>query len=56
MIPIFVNPMVGRVDLAGSVVTGAILLEGDEQSGTDRLLLEGDEQSGGDVLLYTETI
>lgn len=29
---------------------GDLLLEGDEQSGTDKLLLEGDEQSGTDIL------
>lgn len=29
-------------------VPGQILLEGDEQSGTDAILLEGDEQSGTD--------
>ena len=56
MTPIFVSPMVGRVDLAGAVVSGSILLEGDEQSGADNLLLEGDEQTGTNVLLYTETI
>lgn len=56
MIPTFPHPMVGRVELGGSLVSGKILLEGDEQSGTDHLLLEGDEQTGTDVLLYTETI
>lgn len=29
---------------------GDLLLEGDEQSGADKILLEGDEQSGTDIL------
>ena len=45
-----------RAGIGDVVVTGAILLEGDMQSGADNLLLEGDEQSGSDVLLYVETI
>lgn len=40
------------VDLTGS----ALLLEGDAQSGTDRILLEGDAQAGTDVLLLEGTL
>lgn len=32
------------------IIPNKLLLEGDEQGGTDKLLLEGDEQSGTDVL------
>lgn len=54
MIP-FLHPMVGRVNLAGSVTLGDLLLNGDEQSGTDRIALNGDEQSGTDILQLQET-
>lgn len=37
-------------------IFGQLLLEGDEQSGTDALLLEGDEQSGADALRYFEVL
>jgi len=41
----------GNASTGGAVpYDGDLLLEGDEQSGTDKLLLEGDEQSGADIL------
>lgn len=55
MIPM-AHAMVGRVDLAGSLVTGHLRLAGDETDGDDELLLSGDEQSGTDKLTIQETI
>lgn len=55
MIP-FIHPMVGHVTTAGSIVTGQLLLSGDETDGDDELLLSGDMQSGTDKLTIVETI
>lgn len=52
----FIHPMVGHVDLGGSIVTGQLLLSGDETDGDDELLLAGDMQSGTDKLTIVETL
>jgi len=39
------------IEASFSVIVGDLLLEGDRQSGGDRLLLEGDQQSGTDILI-----
>lgn len=52
----FLHPMVGRVNLTGSIVLSDLLLNGDAQSGTDKIALNGDAQSGSDVLQLQETL
>lgn len=50
------NAMVGRVNLAGSIVLHTRVPAGDMQSGGDRRKLAGDMQSGSDVRKAQETI
>lgn len=52
----FPNALVGRVNVAGSVVLHTRVPDGDMQSGGDRRKLAGDMQSGSDVRKARETI
>jgi ligand-binding sensor protein len=52
----FPIPLLGFVSTSGSVVTGQILLAGDQTDGDDELLLAGDETDGDDKLLNQETL
>lgn len=55
MIP-FVMPTLGFIDTAGAIVTGQLLLAGDETDGDDELLLSGDMTGGTDKLTIVETL
>lgn len=55
MIPVFPNPMVGRVNLSGAVTTGDIVPSGDMDAGSDLLVPSGDMDDGGDNFLWQET-
>jgi len=52
----FVHPMLGRVNLAGTIVLHTRVPAGDMQSGSDRRIPAGDMDSGGDVRQAQETI
>jgi hypothetical protein len=52
----FATPLQGFVSTAGSIVTGQLLLAGDETDGDDELLLAGDMTDGDDKLTIQETI
>jgi hypothetical protein len=59
LVPGHIPAVAGRgyhAEQISTVVDGAMLTEGDEQSGTDRILLGGDEQSGTDAEAFREII